>query len=105
MGVDINLGSKRNIVGGFGPGQRNVLSGNTGGGVEVSHTTDTVDNVVRGNFIGTNLTGTGIPSWTHNSEQGVHVEDGVQRTIVEGNVIGDNYFSGILAEGPLTPAP
>jgi CSLREA domain-containing protein len=102
MGVDINLGAKRTIVGGLGRGEGNVISGNAGGGAEVSHTTDTVGNVIRGNLIGTNLTGTAVPSWTHNSEQGVHVEDGVQDTVVEGNVIGDNYFGGIVVEGALT---
>jgi CSLREA domain-containing protein len=102
MGIDVNLGAKRNIVGGLGPGEGNVISGNTGGGAEVSHTTDTVGNIIRGNLIGTNLTGTAVPTWTHNSEQGVHVEDGVQGTVVEGNVIGDNYFGGIVVDGALT---
>jgi CSLREA domain-containing protein len=102
MGVDINLGAKRTIVGGLGPGEGNVISGNTGGGAEVSHTTETVGNVIQGNLIGTNLTGTAVPTWTHNSEQGVHVEDGVQGTVIEGNVIGDNYFGGIVVEGVLT---
>ncbi len=65
-----------------------MLSGNTGGGVEVSHTTATVGNQVLKNFIGTDVTGTRAPSYTHNSEQGVHVEDGVQNTLISGNVIG-----------------
>jgi parallel beta-helix repeat protein len=102
MGVDVNLGAKRTIVGGLGAGEGNVISGNSGGGAEVSHTTETVGNVIRGNLIGTNLSGTAVPSWTHNSEQGVHVEDGVQGTLVEGNVIGDNYFGGIVVDGALT---
>jgi CSLREA domain-containing protein len=102
MGVDINLGAKRTIVGGLGQSEGNVISGNAGGGAEVSHTTETVGNVIQGNLIGTNLTGTAVPSFTHNSEQGVHIEDGVQGTLIEGNVIGDNYFGGIIVEGVLT---
>ena len=31
-GIDINTGAKRTIVGGLGPNERNVLSGNSGSG-------------------------------------------------------------------------
>ena len=59
MGVDINLGASQT------PGRRTVRASATslgqprGGGVEVSHTTATIDNQVIGNFIGTDVTGTG----------------------------------------------
>jgi len=100
MGVDINLGASTTLVGGTGPGERNVISGNRAGGVEVSHTTATVGNQVIGNFIGTDVTGNRAPAFSHNSEQGVHLEDGVQNTVVSGNVIGDNFFGGVIIDGP-----
>jgi CSLREA domain-containing protein len=102
VGIDVNLGASRTIVGGLDPGERNVVSGNTGSGIEVSHTTATQDNVIEGNYIGTDLAGSAVPSWTHNSEEGVHVEDGVQRTVIRGNVLGDNYFGGVVVAGAVT---
>ena len=102
MGVDINFGASQNLIGGTGPGERNVISGNVAGGVEVSHTTATVGNQIIGNFIGTDVTGNRAPNYTHNSEQGVHAEDGVQNTLISGNVIGDNLFGGVIIDGSLT---
>jgi len=102
MGIDINLGASQNIIGGSGPGEGNVISGNTGSGVEVSHTTNTVGNRIVDNRIGTDLTGTTVPSFTHNSEQGVHVEDGVQATVIDGNVISDNLTGDVTIEGVST---
>jgi CSLREA domain-containing protein len=102
MGIDINLGASQNVIGGSGPGERNVISGNAGAAVEVSHTTNTVGNRIVNNFIGTDLTGTTVPSYTHNSEQGVHVEDGVQNTVIDGNVISDSLTGDLTIEGVST---
>ena len=56
--IGSSLGSSSNVIGGTGPGQRNVISGhrldtsNNGEGVELSH--DSVNsNVVAGDYIGT----------------------------------------------------
>ncbi|MBA2558066.1 MAG: fibronectin type III domain-containing protein, partial [Chloroflexi bacterium] len=88
--VDINRGASRNRVGGTGTGEANVISGNGSTGIEISHGTETVGNRVEGNLIGTDLSGTGAADYTANGFGGVHVEDGVQDTVVAYNVIGNN---------------
>ena len=53
-GIDLELGAS-NIIGGPGAGQRNIISGNGSDGIEI----DGGDfNVVQGNYIGTDFTGT-----------------------------------------------
>src|SRR5262249_29826473 len=81
-------------VGGFG----NVISGNTTDGVDLN---GVGDNVVLGNFIGTNAAGTAaLP----NAGNGVHVENAANNTIGslisgERNVISGNLQNGVLLEG------
>ena len=91
-GIDINAGASRNHV------VDNVLSGNQGSGVEVSHGTTTAGNEVVGNRIGTDPTGAGAPSFTRNgatSQPNVRVEDGPVDTVVRGNVIGNSAAGGV----------
>ena len=57
IGVLLNQGARDNTIGGTEPGARNVISGNTGDGVEISEG-ETSGNVVAGNKIGTDVTGT-----------------------------------------------
>jgi CSLREA domain-containing protein len=99
FGVDINSHSSNNVVGGSGPGERNVISGNGGEGVEVSHGQRTVGNRVVGNYIGTDVSGTRGPSWSPNGWNGVHIEDGPVGTVVTQNVIGNNRGGGVSIDG------
>jgi hypothetical protein len=88
------LGSTNNVIGGTTPGARNVISGN-GAGVVLQNTSG---NVVDGNYIGTDVTGTqALPNHT-----GVSLS--VQPTSVNtiggtspgaGNVISSNTSKGI----------
>ena len=55
IGVDIEGGSNNNTIGGTSSGARNVISGNTIDGLFIR---DSSGNVVQGNYIGTDLTGT-----------------------------------------------
>jgi hypothetical protein len=56
-GINFAAGAANTLVGGSATGQENVLSGNTNAGVAFTAAT-AVNNVVQGNYIGTNPTGT-----------------------------------------------
>ncbi len=56
-GIHIRSGSSNNTIGGTAAGARNVISGNTSDGIEVRDAT-TSNNVIQGNYIGTDVTGT-----------------------------------------------
>src|SRR5262249_45306803 len=95
---------------------RNVISGNTDGGVSPEgiriSNGGTNDNNVQGNFIGTNLAGTAA---INNKGRGVFVGFGAKRTLVGaaastpgqngGNVIAGNLLDGVQIDGSgTTPA-
>ena len=62
-GVELGTGASGNTIGGTTAAARNIISGNTDDGVEID---DANDNVVAGDFIGTDLTGTSaIANGTH----------------------------------------
>ena len=94
------VSSPGNTIGGVLSEERNVISGNTGNGVTFSDPAAN-GNVVAGNYIGTNLNGTGaLP----NTGSGVSISSGsVNNTIGGGagarNVISGNTFSGIDIRG------
>jgi parallel beta-helix repeat protein len=94
-GVSIQSGAARNVVGGTGPSAGNVISGNTGSGVFLVGS-GTSANAVRGNFIGTDKTGT-LPL-PNNSGVFIYVE-------AHGNTIGGttagarNVISGNASQG------
>src|SRR5205085_4224051 len=94
-GLDINFGASYNTYGGTGPGERNVISGNDGDGVEVSHTSGTIFNQVVGNYIGTNVSGTKSLTYTANQDRGILLEDGVISNTISDNVIGTNVRGAI----------
>lgn len=82
----IRLGSTGNTIGGTSPSARNVISGNTGDGIDVAD----YNNVIIGNYIGTNAAGT--------SALGNDV--GVDLYFVDGTIIGDTIAgAGNLISG------
>ena len=94
-GMGISDGA-RNRVGGPTVGERNVISGNGNTGIYLW--SNTQDNVIMGNFIGTDATGTvAVP----NGNDGVGIADGSNLNIVgganpgEGNLISGNHENGI----------
>ncbi len=90
-GVDINNGSSYNVIGGTGPGQRNVISNNRGEGIEFSHGSTTDSNQAIGNYIGTDVTGNaGAANKFGNGLNGVHLQDQVTNDTVAFNVIANN---------------
>jgi len=100
-GVRIQLGASNNII-----GPRNVISDSSNHGVRIKDS-GTTGNVVRGNFIGTDLTGTaGVP----NALDGVQIQTSADDNIIggtgpgDGNVIAFNGSDGVEVNGAVAPA-
>ena len=101
MGVGI-IGGSNNLIGGSDDGTENVISGNgfsyNQGGVGFNQNSE--NNVIKRNFIGTDLTGTkAIP----NSQYGVFFYSSNNNTVggkllSEGNIISGNQKNGILVD-------
>lgn len=89
-GVLIANGASNNLIGGPGTNQGCVISGNGQNGV---HLTGASNNVVQGNFIGTNISGTASLS---NAQHGVLMDNGASNNQIGGattrarNVISGN---------------
>ena len=89
-------GASSNTVGGLTPDARNLVSGNVGDGI-VLRTTGATGNVIRGNYIGTDLSGSAALG---NTDDGVSVEGVAGNTIggataAERNVISGNEGDGV----------
>ena len=95
-GVLIQGGAQSNLIGTDGDGsgdaaERNVISGNVGNGVQITGT-GTSNNVVAGNFIGTDSTGT---QRLANGSDGVILDTGSSGNTIGGTVAGaGNVISG-----------
>jgi hypothetical protein len=95
-GVGIHSGASDNKIGGYGPGSRNVISGNQRNGVTL-YDSGTSDNVVEDNYIGVNVSGTAALG---NAFEGVLITGGASGNTV-GTMIpaGRNVISGNLVDG------
>jgi hypothetical protein len=98
-GVVINGGASNNTVGGVMPADANVISGNTGNGVTISGN-GTTNNLVIGNIIGLDATGTvAIP----NGLNGVFLDGtagSVAMNTIGGALLADrNFISGNTGNG------
>jgi RHS repeat-associated protein len=113
-----------NLIGGASAGARNIISGNNDTGVEFGYGPS--NNVVQGNFIGTDVTGTqalgnindgvliggaagtligGTNSGegnviSANGGNGVDVQSGATGTVIQGNTIGLAFGSVLSAANP-----
>ena len=82
--------SHQNLVGGYNPGEGNLISGNTAFGAYF-YNNGTNSNALIGNKIGTNITGTAaIPN-----ETGVHIDGATYANMVDSNLISGNLANGI----------
>jgi titin len=96
QGVVIDAGAHDNRIGSVLPGATNLISGNNGPGVHITGS-GTTGNVVRGNFIGTDVTGT---TARPNQGDGVLIDGGAQNNTVGGvNPAARNLISGNNGEG------
>jgi CSLREA domain-containing protein len=102
-GVDLNFGSKSNVIGGFALRERNVIAGNDETGIELSHGYNSAlpanqdhsepfvlrANRILGNYVGFMPDGTLSPiSKNHGDarqEGAIHMEDWIYDTEIRGN--------------------
>ncbi len=100
-GILIRNGAQSNTIGGSTTGNRNIISGNSDNGVTITDT-GTNNNVVSGNYIGTDANGT---DELDNSDHGVAIWNDAQFNIIGGttpgerNIISGNRDFGVLIEG------
>jgi hypothetical protein len=92
-------GGAGNVVGGSTPGARNLISGNNEDGVHLED--GAAHNVVSGNYIGTDASGT---SALPNTTNGVRIDESPQNLIgggvaAERNLISGNLENGVRIEG------
>ncbi len=85
-----------NTIGGPNPADRNLISHNKRAGVFISGSA-AQNNVVQGNYIGTDVTGSadlgnGWNIGTDTGHGGVYIQDGASNNRVEGNLIRYNYI-------------
>lgn len=93
------IGSGGNTIGGTTPEARNVITGNNGDGIEIAPKggTASTSNVIRGNYIGTNLTGNGLVTTgtiTGNAGAGIRIYNSGVNTIGGSTAGAGNVISG-----------
>src|SRR5205814_3595386 len=100
--IGVRLGNANNLVGGTVSGARNIISGNTSYGVDINGISDpATGNVVAGNFIGTDLSGT---LDLGNAADGVLIRFGATLNTIGGttaaarNVISGNNVAGVQVQ-------
>jgi hypothetical protein len=98
LGQGVVISGSNNIVGGTTASARNILSGNKISGISIS-TSGSTNNLVQGNFIGTDVTGNvALP----NQADGVQVDFGPGNNTIggtepgAGNVISGNLGTGVV---------
>ena len=89
-GVLFDDRSHHNTVGGTGPGEWNLISGNTAFGAYF-YNNGTHSNIVVGNRIGTDASGMNAIA----NEAGVHIDGGTFDNTVTHNLISGNLVSGV----------
>ena len=100
-GIEIYGGAQGNTVGGTNAAARNVIAGNLAQGVYI-HDGGTSDNLVKGNYLGTNATGTAALA---NTYSGIEIGFGATSNMVggalagNGNLISGNKYQGVYIHG------
>lgn len=95
-GIVIHLGASNNLIGGNVSGAGNVISSNTADGITILDS-GTTGNIVAGNFIGTDITGT---KDLGNAFEGVVMAGGPSDNLIGGTEAGaGNVVSGNGANG------
>jgi hypothetical protein len=100
-GVEISSGADDNTIGGTAVGARNLISGNSGNGVQIIGGLLATGNEILGNFIGTTVSGNAALG---NSNEGVHISQAEGNTIggttaAARNIISANGGDGVVIFG------
>jgi hypothetical protein len=90
-GVILRSNVQNTAIGDGSPGGRNLIGGNGLDGVRIEGTY-TTDNIVWGNYIGTNLNGTAA---LRNNWNGVEISDGAHNNQIKGNLLSGNQDHGL----------
>ena len=89
--------TSNNIIGGTSAADRNIISGNSVDGIQITGASGGSGNVVMGNYIGLDVTGTVDLG---NTNQGVALYNGAKDNIIGGTAAGaGNVISGNNGEG------
>jgi hypothetical protein len=100
VGIAFNTGSS-NTIGGTSAPMRNVISGNSGSGISLGN--NSINNLIQGNFIGTDIGGSGSLG---NGFAGIQVgssSNSIGGTVAgAGNVIAFNSANGVDVTGSTT---
>jgi hypothetical protein len=95
-GIYFQHGTHDNVIGGLNSTQRNIISGNSYYGIQINDTNSN-RNVIWGNYIGLNASGTFAVS---NGYSGIGIWDGPNSTIIGGTNAGArNVLSGNMQYG------
>lgn len=97
-GIVLKAAARNNMIGGSAEGERNVISSNDAVGIRV----DGIANVIQGNYIGTDASGT---MSRPNRMEGIWVAPGAEDNLIggsnpgEGNLISGNSLFGVSISG------
>jgi len=95
--ASVSLTGSSHVIGGTNAAARNVISGSTSHGLVIN---SGVSNVIQGNFIGTDVSGTNSLG---NAGSGIFIMNlGLGRHRIGGNVIAFNGFDGVRVQGTNT---
>lgn len=90
-GVLLGGGARYNTIGGYNTDDRNIISGNRYGGIEISDQF-TEENRIAGNYIGTNVTG----MYALPNQYGIGLTTRPKANIIDNNLISGNKEFGML---------
>jgi len=100
-GIGIWDGPAGTVIGGTNSGARNVISGNSADGINVSYA-NVSGVVIQGNYLGTDFTGSNaVP----NANAGVNILAGAHGVVVGGtnaaarNIVSGNAYAGVIFQG------
>ncbi|WP_436794063.1 putative Ig domain-containing protein [Actinospongicola halichondriae] len=100
-GFDLQWHSTDQVIGGTGPNEGNLISGNSYTGIDLSHTTRF--NQILGNRIGTAANGITATTVTGNAD-GILIKDNPFGNVIAHNVISGNDHDGIWGKHNYTDA-